>query len=760
VASGDRGGNLPAETTSFVGRRRELAEAKSKLLAARLVSVVGPGGVGKTRLARRVATQSARNFPDGVWLVELAEVRDPRLLPGAVLSALDLRQQGRSDPMQTLIGWVNNKRLLVVLDNCEHLSADAARLSSSLLRAGPEVRVLATSREPLGLVEEHVVPLPPLDLPAPGTEDLAQAGLNEAVQLFVERASAASGRFELTAANVAPVIELCRRLDGIPLALELAAVRTRALTPDQIRDRLGHRFALLAGGSPAALPRHQTLQAAIEWSYDLLDEREQLLLRRIGAFAGRFQIDEVEATCLDSDGPLDVTHLVATLVDKSLVARDASGTLACYRLHESMREFALLRLSDAGEVELMQRRLTAHYVLRCAEFAVQGRRLLPEWLAWIDVEIDNVREVLDRLTREGDPTAVRLAAGLVYFWITRATSEGTRRFDELLASHRGNCPAAAYYVRGFLGVLQNDPRVAMTLTEGIRLARETGDPLLPRLLAMASIADTMAGDETTADAHLREAQQITDGTGDVGARLLIQQARALNALLGGDAPTVVAAADAGVHLSRDVGDQYSLEMLLMNLGFGTLMLDRIEHAEQAFREALEIARDLDDRVAACYLLGGLGCCAARTGDARLAAQLFGAMEELRDEVGATLNAGIVRVLRPATAAATKALGPARFGAETAAGRALGRVAAIRLALRGTSTPTTAAPPPVEKASTPLSRREVDVAQLIAEGCTNKEIGARLFLSERTVESHVRNTLNKLGFNSRAQIAAWVSTTTD
>ena len=752
-------GNLPAETTSFVGRRRALTEAKSKLLAARLVSVVGPGGVGKTRLGLRVATQSARHFPGGVWFVELAEVRDPRLLPGAVLAALDLRQQGPSDPMESLIGHVKDKRLLVVLDNCEHLSADVARLASRLLTAGPEVRVLVTSREPLGLVEEHVVPLPPLELPASDTDDLAKAGLNEAVQLFVERAAAASGQFELTAANVASVVELCRRLDGIPLALELAAVRIRALTPGQIRDRLGHRFTLLTGGSPAALPRHQTLQAAIEWSYDLLDEHERLLLRRVGAFAGRFQIGDVEATCLDADAPLDVTDVVASLVDKSLVVRDATATLPCYRLHESMREFAQLRLTEAGEADVMDRRLAAHYVGRCAEFAVEGRRRLPEWLAWMEIEGDNVRAVLDRLTGDGDPSAVRLAVGLVYFWINRATSEGARRFDELLASHRRHIPAAAYFVRGFLGVLQNDPGVTRTLADGVEVAREAADPLLPQLLAMSSIAATGSGDESTARSHLDEAQQIADGTGDVGATLLVHQARALNAFLDGDAATVVAAAGPGVTLSREIGDQYSLEMLLMNLGFGTLMLGRVGDAEQAFRDALAIARDLDDRVAACYLLGGLGCCAARAGDGRLAAQLFGAMEVLRDEVGATLNAGIVRVLGPARAAATEALGATRFAAETAAGRSLGRAAAVRLALRDTPAPVVAAAPRVETASTPLGRRELEVARLVAEGCTNKEIAARLFLSERTVESHVRNTLNKLGFNSRAQIAAWVATTT-
>ena len=247
-------GNLPAETTSFIGRRHELAEARRKLSAARLVTLVGPGGVGKTRLAIRAASDLARGVPDGAWLVQLAELRDAALVGNAVLAALDLRDQGAAEPVDLLRSYLRDKELLLVLDNCEHLLQAAARLVSDVLRAAPGLRVIATSREPLSIDGEHVLPVPPLQLPPSDAEEpLDRLLQNETVQLFVERAAAASGGFALTVANQAAVVEVCRRLDGLPLGIELAAVRTRALSAEQIRDRLGERFDLLTGGSRAAL---------------------------------------------------------------------------------------------------------------------------------------------------------------------------------------------------------------------------------------------------------------------------------------------------------------------------------------------------------------------------------------------------------------------------------------------------------------------------------------------------------------------------
>src|SRR5512141_3013443 len=353
-----RPGNLPAEATSFIGRRRELAELRKKLATARLVSLVGPGGVGKTRLAIRIGTELTRRFRDGAWLVELAEVQDSALVGNAALAALDLRDQTATEPQALLLSYLRDKELLLVVDNCEHLLGVVAVLVTDVLKAAPGVRVIATSREPLSVSGEHVLPVPPLELPrAQADESLDQLRQNESVELFTERASAASGRFELTASNRAAVVDLCRRLDGLPLAIELAAVRTRVLSVEEILDHLADRFGLLTGGSRAALPRHQTLRTTIEWSHDLLGSDERTLMRRLCVFAGRFTLEDVESVCASDDVPVaHVLDVLSSLVDKSLVMkRDAPG-VACYRLHETMREFTGLKLREAGEEEAVEQR--------------------------------------------------------------------------------------------------------------------------------------------------------------------------------------------------------------------------------------------------------------------------------------------------------------------------------------------------------------------------------------------------------------------
>jgi predicted ATPase/DNA-binding CsgD family transcriptional regulator len=751
---------MPAEVTSFVGRRRELAEIRKKLAAARLVSLVGPGGVGKTRLAIRVATGLGRGFPDGAWMAELAELQDPALVGNAVMAALDLRDQAATEPLALLRSYLRDKELLLILDNCEHLLEAAAQLVSEVIRAAPGVRVIATSREPLSVAGEHVLPVPPLELPSPHAEPLAQLRQNEAVILFVERAAAASGRFELTASNQAAVVRLCHRLDGLPLAIELAAVRTRALGPEQIHDRLGDRFGLLTGGSRAALPRHQTLRTTIEWSYDLLTPAERKLLTRMCVFAGRFTLEDVESVCCSGDVPAACAlDLLSSLIDKSLVIKeDAVGT-ACYRLHETMREYARLKLREAGEEDAVELRCADYYVARCVHFAAEGRYRLLEWLAWMDLEIENIRAVLRRCMDHQDiRRGIDLATCLIWYWITRATAEGVRWLDELLA--RDAEPAAhpwAYFVRGFLAVLQNDPAAARpALERGVAAARAARQPdVLSQSLAMASIAADMAGDRASSRRLLDEGQAVADGLDDLGTTLMTYQARALNGLLNGDLDAVRSAAAEGARLSREVGDLYSLDMMLLNQGFAALISGDLRESEQRFTEGLRIAHQLDDRVAQCHLLGALGCCAASSHEPRLAARLFGAMENLRAEVGATINAGMAPALTQATTSVAAALGPSKFETEFTAGQRLSRDAAARLAL-GDDAPSIPAASDRGSAGV-LRQRETDVARLVADGLSNKEIGGRLFISERTVESHVRSIMNKLGFNSRAQIAGWIAT---
>jgi predicted ATPase/DNA-binding CsgD family transcriptional regulator len=709
-----------------------------------------------------------------VWLVELAELRDPALVGHAVMAALDLRDQAAAEPIGLLRAYLRDKRVLLVVDNCEHLLDAAARLVGDLIRAAPGVYVIATSREPLSVAGEHVLPVPPLHLPAAeAAEPLARLRGNEAVRLFTERAAAASGGFELTDANQAAVVELCRRLDGLPLAIELAAVRIRALSPQQIRDRLRDRFDLLTGGSRAALARHHTLRTTIEWSYDLLAPAERTLLARLCVFAGRFTLEDVEQVCGRRDPPAGaMLDLLSSLLDKSLVMREeATEAAACYRLQETMREYARLKLREAGEEEAVELSCAEHYLSRSRQFAVEGRHRLLDWLAWMDLQTDNVRAALRGCLDRGDhERGIDLAAGLVWYWVTRAVAEGVRWLDELLA--RPTEPAAhpwAYYVRGFLAVLQSDPAAAMPVLErGVAAARAAGVlPALSQSLAMASIAAKMAADHAASARLLDEAAAAAEGLEDVGTTLMLYQARALNGLVDGELGAVRSAAAAGVRLSREVGDLYSLGMMLMNQGFAALRSGELPEAERQLTEGLRIARWIDDRVAQCYMLGALGCCAAGAGRPGPAAQLLGAMENLRAELGAAVNAGMAPAFSQAGQAATAALGSAAFAAQFAAGQGLTREAANRLALReavpsgaNAAAPGGNAVPPGGNAaarddSGVLGRREAEVARLVTDGLSNKEIGARLFISERTVESHVRNILIKLGFSSRAQIAGWL-----
>jgi len=757
-----RSGNLPAEATSFIGRRRELAEVRQKLSTARLITLVGPGGVGKTRLAIRIAAQLARGFRDGAWLVELADVRDPALVSNAALAALDLRDQAFTEPLVLLLSYLKDKELLLLMDNCEHLLGSAAQVAAEVIKGAPGVRVLLTSREPLAIAGEHVVPVPPLELPsAQASESLAQLGQNEAVMLFTERAAAASGRFKLSDANQVAVADLCRRLDGLPLAIELAAVRTRVLTVEQIRDRLNDRFGLLTGGGRAALPRHQTLRTTIDWSYELLAAAERALLRRLCVFAGRFTLDDVEAVCTSDDVPVEeALDRLSSLVDKSLVMKEDVQGAACYRLHETMREYSVLKLREAGEEIVVGERCTDYYWSRCQQAVGEARYRLPDWLQWMDLEIDNIRAVLRHCLTRGDARrGIDLATSIGWYWITRATTEGVRWLDELLAAGPGNPEGQfwAYFLRGFLAVLKADPIAARPpLQRAMVTARELGQPaLLAQGLSMASIAENLAGDAGSARPLLDECAVVTAGLDEFPARISLLQARALDGFFRGDIEEVKAASSEGVRLSRQAGDLYSLEMMLLNAGGTALITGDLAKARADYTEALKIAQRIDDRVAQYALLDGLGCVAAGSGQARLAAQLLGGAETVRTQAGARLIPILAPLIAMAEESATAAIGAAKFQTEMNAGRRLSRDEAIRLAL-GEPAQVAATVSANGEGRGLLGKREAEVAQLVAEGLSNKQIGARLFISERTVDSHVRGILNKLGFNSRAQIAGWIA----
>jgi len=444
--------NLPERLTSLVGREGELREVAKLVGDHRLVTVTGPGGGGKTSLAVALAGRLADGYPDGVWLVELAALGDPSLLGQAVAAALGIAEAaaGPGAPLPSLAerlpAYLADKALLLVLDNCEHLVEACAALARRLLEAGPRLRVLATSREVLGVPGEVIWPIPPLAFPDdPGLaflDDAAQATSPEAlagfdaVRLFVERAAAADPGFVLDAASGPVVAELCRRLDGLPLAIELAAARVRALPPAELAARLEDRFRLLAGGARALDPRQQTLRATVDWSWDLLEERDRRLLRRLSVFSGGWTVAAAEAVCGGGDG--EVLDGLFRLVDRSLIVA-RGGDPARFTMLETLRAYGAERLAEAGEAEALAARHTA-WCLALAEEAAAHRTARP-WLRRVAADYDNLRAALDRAMAARDPdTVLRLAGALGWYWWTDRTIEGRQRLADALALADGQPP--------------------------------------------------------------------------------------------------------------------------------------------------------------------------------------------------------------------------------------------------------------------------------------------------------------------------------
>ncbi|BAH51249.1 protein kinase domain-containing protein [Rhodococcus opacus] len=756
-ADSGRTGGLPLELTSFVDRRTELAEATNLLSTSRLVTLTGIGGVGKTRLAIRAATKVQRNFADGVTLVELGELRDDSLLPGVVAAALGVRDQSARSAHDVLVEYLAPRDLLLVLDNCEQVVAAAAKLAEILLRACPQVRILATSREPLGIGGETALLIPPLPVPDP---DHLPKGLprNDAVTLFVERGAAAVPGFELTEDNKVAIARICQRLDGLPLPIELAAARLRAMTPDQILRRLTDRYLLLTRGSRDAPSRQQTLRMCIDWSYDLCTPAERRMWAQLSVFAGSFELEAAEQVC-GCDEAEDLLDTVTFLVDKSILTREESGPAVRFRMLETLRAYGREKAEESGEYTELRRRHRDW----CERLALEAdaewisSRQLP-LIAQLGREQPNIREALEFCVSDSPDIGLRIAAALYPFWLSRGLFGEGRRWLGRLLDRKPPEPASdrakALYAATVLAGVQGDIPVSDALAgEAQALADRTTDPMVrAHVDHTVGYAALFGGRLPDARARLELAAEAFGGRNDVYEVAAIVGLGMTHDLLN-DTVRAIESHERVLAITEAQGESVYRSYSLWALAVAVWRLGERARAARLLGQALQVDRRVNDRLNASVCLQALAWIAAEEQNMERSVVLLGAAETLARSVGSStvLVPGLSVYQDECERLTRGAMTEQAFAAAHRKGEAFGFDAAVAYALgeQVSAASTSAGPSPKP------TKREREVAALIAEGLTNKEIAARLVISPRTAQGHVEHLLTKLGFNSRAQIAAWV-----
>jgi predicted ATPase/DNA-binding XRE family transcriptional regulator len=623
--------NLPADLTSFVGREREVAEVKRLLGSTRLLALTGAGGVGKTRLALRAGVELLDEYPDGVWLVELASLSDPARVPGAVAAALGLAVASGPALESALADYVRDKHLLLILDNCEHLLVACARLAELLLRAAPRVHLLATSRESLGVLSASAWNVPSLSLPADQAPTPDQLLQSEAVQLFTQRAAAGNPDFTLTPENSDAVAQICRRLDGVPLAIELAATRVRVMSVQQIAARLDRRFDLLTGGNRAALPRHQTLRAAMDWSYDLLSEAEGELLRRLSVFVGGWALEAAEFV-----GGAGALGTLAQLVNKSLVVMDERGDSTRYHLLETVAEYAREKLARAGD-EASAHRQRQGFLLPLMEAAVPQLfgPGFPDWFQRLEMEHDNLRAALGWAVNHDPPAALQLLAGLWYFWFRGGHwVEGTAWAQKIIPiTSDQHTSARAYALLGAANLAARSglyTGIEKWLSEGETLAEAVGDD--SRIWARIT-RGLQLPDHAQAVAMLEEAitlARASDSAWLTAEALFVLGERERGA---GHLDRAAALYTDSLQLFRPVGDPSASLWPLGNLGRLAFQRGDYAEAQAAFDECVSRWRALGNKAGVVDWLIQLAAVAQRQGDAARARAALAECFQLARDIG-------------------------------------------------------------------------------------------------------------------------------
>jgi predicted ATPase/DNA-binding CsgD family transcriptional regulator len=794
--------NLPAPLTSFVGRDVEIATATSMLSASRLLTLVGTGGIGKTRLALRLARDLADQYTDGVWLVQLAPVADEGLVAWSVAAAIGVNEQPGRPIAISVADYLSEYHALLVFDNCEHVVSACAEISGALLQACPSLQILATSRQALGVEGEVIFSVPSLSLPDSWTE-LSGETLDrfEAIRLFLDRASVAAPGFSPSQATLESISEICRRLDGVPLAIELAATRVRLLGAAQLAARLDDRFELLVGGSRTAPGRQQTLRATLDWSYQLLSEQERTLLSRLAVFSGGWTLAAAEAVAsADGDQPSRVLDLLGQLLDKSLVvAEDQASGRVRFRFLDSIRQYAWQRLAESGELDFIRQR----HLSWCLGLArdLQPPEMHHPWHAQDSLqEQDNLRAGLLWAIEHGDAEAgLHVAVVLAHLWYIQGHySEGRARLGELLAL---SSPATSTEVRasavtwaGFLAFCQgdlksahdllqnslelwrgfgNDERTAVCLHQLGNVMRFRGDlhgarPLLEQASAinhrlghlmrsamnLALVAQVLfeQGDYTNAEAYNNQSFISLQSAGPGWGTVLTLCMQGRLAGVRGDRNTARQRLEESVELAQRLGVGRGVVWSLYFLAQHDLAQGNAQRARQEFAESLRLGHRTGDLMATAHCIEGFAGALASTQPGR-AIRLAGGATALRESLTSTPYPADQQRLRRWLDVAERRLGHPAAAAAAAEGRAMPLDRLVSYALTADeNAPGSEPQAPSRNAFAGLTRRELEVLRLLALAQSNREIALELVLSEKTVERHLSHIFTKLQVSSRTAAA--------
>ncbi|UVS79171.1 LuxR C-terminal-related transcriptional regulator [Actinokineospora sp. UTMC 2448] len=749
--------DVPRATTGYVGRRRESSAVRAALRPGCLVTLTGPGGVGKTRLATAVASQACREFADGVVFVDLTELGDGALLPDLVATRLGLHNRmGQPDAVVTAL---RERALLLVLDNCEHVVAAAAAFAAAVLAACPRVAILATSRQTLGAAGEQVLRVPPLAVPADDVAASPDALLRyDAVALLVQRACAVLPDFELTAENSAAVLDICRHLDGLPLAIELAAARLRSLSPHQIADRLTRRLPALAAAPRTAPERQRTLRATIDWSFALCSPAEQTLWLRASVFAGSFDLSAAERVCAGPDLPADdVLDTVEGLIDKSVLIREDHGDIVRYRMLETLREHGR-ELLDASGDRARVRRLHRDWIdeLTAAADANWAGNEQVGWITRLRREQANLRAALDwSISEPGEAgAALRIASRLDEYWMFFGHSVECRQWlERALAATPDDHPdrPRALAVCALHAVWHLDLDAAELLLADAEPAAADDELFGAFLTYVRALAAQIRTDTRAADLA-GEAAAVFRAHGDVRREL---HPLWIHGVSTGYRKGDVAEGRRSLRRMLDLcvshGETRYRAMAQFGLAYLEVERGDVLVAEDLARQSLRSLVGIGEGSGTAYLLDALAWIADRKGEHERAAVLFGAAARVWAAIGSAPEIAVSGPHRAHKADTMAALGAERFARAHAEGRAMGADEVARFALGETEPPTDAWPGV-------LTRRQWEIAGLVAAGMSNRHIATRLVISQRTADTHVQNILNKLGLHNRAQIAVWFTET--